>query len=309
MQVTGTTSESAIHHDHHLDSSEDEEEMTGDTPDNQLYLLQTLPSYGENSDTISDVFQQQQTLPGTSDSFHALQESRENHDHVNVHSQQLPVPSAVNVSRQQSIQNVDSRRENVQQRIGSSGSNGTSSGANFRHQRNQENCYTSEFVQQHHNRSGPLSLENFRQQSNINNDLRRPDFNRHFGNSGSIDSRQQSKSFGVRSEPYEQQHSRPGPSVAGVDSNFRNMQNSPGPSNLRRLAIVNAAEESISLHPEYGKGKSLRLNNSQSQSQLQSPSSSDRNGNQSSRKSILNEMPNAGKLLKSFIKSCLLLSV
>ncbi len=191
IQVTGTITESAIHN-HHLDSSEDEEQMTDDTPDNQLYLLQTFPSYGENSDTISEVFQQQQTLPGTSNSFNALQESRENHDHVNGHSQQLPVPSAVNVPCQQSIQNVDSRREALQQRIGSSGSNGTFSGANFRHQRNQENCYTSESVQQHHIRSGPSSLENSRQQSNINSDLRRQDFNRHFGNSGSIESRQQS---------------------------------------------------------------------------------------------------------------------
>ncbi|EFX79223.1 hypothetical protein DAPPUDRAFT_104636 [Daphnia pulex] len=165
--------------------------MTDDTPDNQLYLIQTCPSYGENSDTIGEVFQQQQNFPGTSDNFHALQESRENRDRVNGHSQQWPVPSAVNVPRQQSIQNVDSRREALQQRIGSSGSNGTSSGANFRHQRNQENCYTSEYVQQHHIRSGPSSLENSRQQSSINSDLRRQDFNRHFGNSGSTDFRQQ----------------------------------------------------------------------------------------------------------------------
>jgi hypothetical protein len=72
IQVTGTITEAAIHN-HHLDSSEDEEQMTDDTPDNQLDLLQTLPSYGENSDTyISEVFQQQQNLPGTSDSFIGL---------------------------------------------------------------------------------------------------------------------------------------------------------------------------------------------------------------------------------------------
>jgi hypothetical protein len=228
IQVTGTITEAAIYN-HHLDSSEDEEQMTDDTPDNQLDLLQTLPSYGEKSDTyISEVFQQQQNLPGTSDSFHRLKESRENHDHLNGNSQQLPVLSVVNVPRQQSIQNVDSRREALQQQIGSSGSNGTSSGANFRHQRNQENCYTRESVEQHHIQSGPSSLENSRQQSNIKSDLRRQDFIRHLCNSGSIDSRKQSKSFGIRSEPYQQQHSRPGPAVAGVNSNFRNMQNSPG---------------------------------------------------------------------------------
>jgi hypothetical protein len=73
------------------------------------------------------------------------------------------------------------------------------------------------------------------------------------------------------------------------------MKNYPGPSNLRRKAIVNAARENISLHPESAKGKGLRFNNSNFQSHLQSTSSSDRNRNQSSRKSILNEMPNAGK--------------
>jgi hypothetical protein len=62
--------------------------------------------------------------------------------------------------------------------------------------------------------------------------------------------------------------------------------------------IVNAAEENISLHPESARVKSLRFNNSHSQSHLQSSSSSDRNGKQSSSKSFLNEMPNAGKLLK-----------
>jgi hypothetical protein len=60
------------------------------------------------------------------------------------------------------------------------------------------------------------------------------------------------------------------------------MPNSTGPSNLRRQAIVNAAEENISHYPESAKEKSLRFNNSYSQSHLQSPSSSDRNGNQSS---------------------------
>jgi hypothetical protein len=69
--------------------------------------------------------------------------------------------------------------------------NGKSSWANIRQQRNQENCYTSESVQQHQIWSGPSSLGNSRQQSNINSDLRRQDFNRHLGNPGSIDSRKQ----------------------------------------------------------------------------------------------------------------------
>jgi hypothetical protein len=83
-----------------------------------------------------------------------LQKSRENHDHLNGHSQQFPTIS----------QNIDLRRKALQQRIGSSGFqsphrqsipsyvleverfyqqhilNGKSSAANFRHQRNQENC-------------------------------------------------------------------------------------------------------------------------------------------------------------------------
>ena len=89
IQVTATIKEASIHN-HHLDTFVDEEQMSGDTPDNQLDLLQTLRSYGGNSDPISEVFQQQQKLPGTTDSFHMLQESRENHDHLNGDSQQFP---------------------------------------------------------------------------------------------------------------------------------------------------------------------------------------------------------------------------
>jgi hypothetical protein len=213
MQVTETIKEAAVHN-HHLDSFVDEEQMTDDTPDNQLALLQTLPSYGRNRDPVSEVFQQQHNLPETLDKFHLLQESRENDDHLNGHSKQLPVPSAMHVPRQPSIQNVDLRREALQQLIGSPGLqsphrqsipsdglevelfhqqhilNGTS-GANFRHQRNQENCYRSESFQQHNIRSGPSSVENSRQQSSINSDLGRQDFNRHLGISGLIDSRQQ----------------------------------------------------------------------------------------------------------------------
>ena len=69
--------------------------------------------------------------------------------------------------------------------------NGKSSWANIRQQRNQENCYTSEYDQQHQIWSGPSSFGNSRQQSNINSDLRRQDFIRNLSNPGSIDSRKQ----------------------------------------------------------------------------------------------------------------------
>ena len=159
IQVTATIKEASIHN-HHLDTFVDEEQMSDDTPDNQSDLLQTLPFYGGNSDPISEVFQQQQKLPGTTDSFHMLQESRENHDHLNDHSQQFPAIS----------QNIDLRRKALQQRIGSPGFqsphrqsipsyvleverfyqqhilNGKSSAANFRPQGNQENCFTIDSV-------------------------------------------------------------------------------------------------------------------------------------------------------------------